>query len=81
MSKRYSRPRWCHHGVPRRAREKGAFFTMTLLIPFEFSALSVFCSQSHRRGAWVAHSVRCLTLGFGSGQDLVVCEIESHFGL
>ena len=28
------------------------------------------------RGAWVAQSVECLTLDFGSGHDLMVHEIE-----
>ena len=32
------------------------------------------------RGAWVAPSVKCPTLGFGSGQDLTVCGIESTLG-
>ena len=27
-------------------------------------------------GAWVTQSVKCLTLNFGSGHDLAVCEIE-----
>ena len=30
------------------------------------------------RGALVAQSVECLTLDFGSGHDLMVCEIEPH---
>ena len=28
------------------------------------------------RGAWVAQSVKPLTLAFGSGHDLMVCEFE-----
>ena len=32
-------------------------------------------------GAWVAQSVKCLTLGLGSGHDLMVRGFESHFGL
>ena len=32
-------------------------------------------------GAWVAQSVKCLTLGFGSGLDLVVHEFKSLMGL
>ena len=32
-------------------------------------------------GAWVAQSVKRLTLGFGSGYDLVVCGFEPHIGL
>ena len=31
-------------------------------------------------GAWVAQLVKSLTLGFGSGHDLMVCESESHIG-
>ena len=30
------------------------------------------------RGAWVAQSVKRLTLDFGSGRDLTVGEIEPH---
>ena len=33
------------------------------------------------RGAWVAQSVKRLTLGFSSGRDLTVCEFEPHIGL
>ena len=33
------------------------------------------------RGAWVAQSVGCLTLDFGSGHDLTVCAFESHISL
>ena len=29
-------------------------------------------------GAWMAHLVKCPTLGFGSGHDLTVPEIEPH---
>ena len=29
----------------------------------------------------MAESVKRLTLGFGSGHDLVVCELEPHIGL
>ena len=32
-------------------------------------------------GAWVAQLVKCLTLDFGSGHDLTVCEIRPHLGL
>ena len=34
-------------------------------------------SKMRGRGAWVAPSVKCPTLGFGSGQDLTVGGIES----
>ena len=33
------------------------------------------------KGAWVAWWVKCLTVGFGSGHDLTVCEIEPCIGL
>ena len=33
------------------------------------------------RVTWVAQSVKCLTLNFGSGRDLVVHEIEPHLEL
>ena len=32
-------------------------------------------------GAWVAQLVKCLTLDFGSGHDLMVCEIEPRIRL
>ena len=32
-------------------------------------------------GTWVAQSVKCLTLGFSSGHDLRVRELEPHIGL
>ena len=35
----------------------------------------------YQRGTWVAQSVKCLTLGFGSGHDLAVHEFKSHIGL
>ena len=33
------------------------------------------------RATWVAQSVKCLTLDFGSGHDLTVCGIEPHVRL
>ena len=33
------------------------------------------------RGAWVAQSVKRMTLDFVSGHDLTVCEFEPHIGL
>ena len=33
------------------------------------------------RGAWVAQSVKCLTLDFGSDHDLMICEFECCVGL
>ena len=35
----------------------------------------------YARGAWVAQSIKCPTLGFGSGYDFMVCEFEPHIGL
>ena len=32
-------------------------------------------------GTWVAQSVECPTLDFGSGRDLTVCESEPHVRL
>ena len=37
--------------------------------------------RNTQRGAWVAQSVKHLTLGFSSGHDLAVCEFEPHIGL
>ena len=36
---------------------------------------------SPNQGAWVAQSVKHLTLGFSSGHDLMDCEFEPHIGL
>ena len=38
----------------------------------------VSVSNSFIRGTWVAQSVKHLTLDFGLGHDLTVCEFESH---
>ena len=38
-------------------------------------------SEVEVRGAWVAQSVKCLTLDFGSGRDLAVREFEPHVGI
>ena len=38
--------------------------------------VKIFC-----RGAWVAQSVKCPTLDFGSSHDLTVHEIKPHVGL
>ena len=37
--------------------------------------------NTHPWGAWVAQSVKHLTLDFSSGHDLMVHEIEPHCGL
>ena len=34
--------------------------------------------KHHRWGTWVAQSVKCLPLGFGSGHDLMVCGFDPH---
>ena len=34
-----------------------------------------------KRGTWVAQLVKCPTLGFGSGHDLKVWELEPYIGL
>ena len=41
----------------------------------------VFSEQTLARDAWVAQSVKHLTLGFGSGHDLMVCGFEPRVGL
>ena len=38
-------------------------------------------AQKVSRGAWVAQSVKRLTLDFGSSHDLTVCEFEPHVRL
>ena len=40
---------------------------------------SIKCGK--KRGAWVAQLVKRLTLDFGSGHDLAVCEFEPRVGL
>ena len=42
--------------------------------------LQIYVLKVHR-GAWVAQSVRHLTLDPGSGHDLMVGEFEPHVGL
>ena len=37
--------------------------------------------MSKNNGAWVAQAGECLTLGFGSGHDLMVHEFEPLIGL
>ena len=37
--------------------------------------------KKNKRGSWVAQLVKCQTLDFGSGHDLIVREIEPHIGL
>ena len=41
----------------------------------------LYYRQVYFRGAWVAQSVKILTLDFGSGHDLMVCELEPRIGL
>ena len=40
-----------------------------------------FGKSRNSKGAWVAQSVKWLTLDFSSGHDLTVPEIEPHIGL
>ena len=37
--------------------------------------------MKHFKGIWVAQSFKCPTLGFGSGYDLTIPEIEPHVWL
>ena len=39
------------------------------------------CKHVVHWGTWVAQSVKYLTLGFGSGHDLMVCEVKPHIRL
>ena len=32
------------------------------------------------RGVWVTQLVKYLTLGLGSGHELLICEFEPHIG-
>ena len=41
----------------------------------------IFKNKYHLGGAWVAQSVKCPTLDFGSGHDLMVDGIEPRIGL
>ena len=42
---------------------------------------ALYCKCSSFRGTWVAHSIKRLTFGFDSGQDITVYEIEPRIGL
>ena len=42
---------------------------------------SVHFTYEETGGAWVAPSIKPLTLGFSSGHDLTVCETEPCIGL
>ena len=44
-------------------------------------AVTVVFKRIKHRDAWVAQSVKCPTLDFGSGHDLAVCEFEPLVGL
>ena len=48
-----------------------------------YTCLTAQCKIKNRndRGAWVAPSIKHLTLGLGSGRDLMVCGIEPHIRL
>ena len=41
----------------------------------------LLCQKINLRGPWVAQSVKCPTIDFGSGHDLTVHEFEHHTGL
>ena len=43
--------------------------------------IKVLIKKIAERGTWVAQSVKHLTLGFSSGNDLTVCGFEPHEGL
>ena len=60
------------------------FFPVFILwLPLLFSKEVEWYMERLRtlRGAWVVPSVKDLTLDFGSGHDLTVCEMESCVGL
>ena len=42
---------------------------------------SIYIEHDDVQGAWIAESVKHLTLDFGSAHDLMVCEFEPHIGL
>ena len=50
-------------------------------IPSVSVSTSLFHENTKDGSAWVAQLVKCLTLNFGSGHDLMVHEIETHIGL
>ena len=51
-------------------------FSLFLCLEFLTSSYPHFFHSLADRGAWVAQSVKHLTLDFSSGHDLTVCEIE-----
>ena len=54
------------------SRCKQVFFFCLKRIPLSL------VKSTHLGGAWVAHLVKCQTVDFSSGHDLIVCETESH---
>ena len=42
---------------------------------------NLLCQDFNGGGAYVAQLVKCLTLGFSSGHDFMVCEIKPYIGL
>ena len=40
-----------------------------------------YFTKTKTRGTWAAQSVKCPTLGFGSGHDLTVCEFKPRVEL
>ena len=47
-------------------------FYLDLILNSNFLSLSWFPLETTNRGTWVAQTVECSTLGFGSGHDLTV---------
>ena len=47
----------------------------------KFCRKRAFIKSTEFRGAWVAQSIKCLTLGFGTVHDLMVREFEPHVRL
>ena len=65
-----------------RKRGQNQLFTQASCINRAFVAQGGFVTIGVLTwGSWMAQSVKCLTLDFSSGCDLIVHEIESHVGL
>ena len=58
-----------------------ALVTSNLLSEHRFASSEYATQKESYRGAWLAQSVKRLTLGFGSGHDLMVGEFEPHVRL
>ena len=55
------------------------YFTLNFCLLFLFFILTL--KMCYNGGTWVALSVKCPALDFGSRHDLMGCELESHVGL